>query len=203
MILLAAVAAGAFLIWKLFFATPAVPDSIAVLSGRLEKDDSGVAAKTTGRLLEVRVREGEVVMSGDIIAVLGDQQIRDREEHAQAALAEEEAKAAAARVQIAFREEQLRQNRLQTEQSGVDAEGRVRQAEADVAAAESNLSQQEAAYRLALFDRDAYTALAKTGAVSERQGPAHISKRRELSWGRFRTFRTGSNLPSPPNTGRG
>lgn len=174
-ILLVAVAAAAFLIWKLFFATPAVPDSIVVLSGRIEGDDSGVAAKTTGRLIEVRVREGDVVKSGDIIAVLDDQQIRDREEQAQAALAGAEAKAAAARVQIAFLQEQLRQNRLQTEQSGVDAEGRVRQAEADVAAAESDLAQQQAAYQIAAFDRDAYTALAKTGAVSERQGKQSVS----------------------------
>ena len=174
-VLLIVIAAGAYLVWKLFFATPAVPASIVVLSGRIEGDDSAVAAKTTGRILEVRVREGDMVKAGDTIAVLDDQQIRDREEQAQAALAGEEAKAAAARVQIAFLEEQLRQNQLQTEQSGVDAQGRVRQAEADVAAAESDLAQQEAAYQLAAFDKEAYTALAKTGAVSERQGKQSVS----------------------------
>jgi len=174
-ILLVVIGAGAYIIWKMFFATPAVPDSIVVLSGRIEGDDSAVAAKTTGRILEVRVREGDMVKTGDTIAVLDDQQIRDREEQAQAALAGEEAKAAAARVQIAFLEEQLRQNQLQTEQAGVDAQGRVRQAEADVAAAESDLAQQEAAYRLAAFDKEAYTALAKTGAVSERQGKQSVS----------------------------
>ena len=174
-ILLVVIGAGAYIIWKMLFATPAVPDSIVVLSGRIEGDDSAVAAKTTGRILEVRVREGDMVKTGDTIAVLDDQQIRDREEQAQAALAGEEAKAAAARVQIAFLEEQLRQNQLQTEQAGVDAQGRVRQAEADVAAAESDLAQQEAAYRLAAFDKEAYTALAKTGAVSERQGKQSVS----------------------------
>ena len=174
-ILLVVIAAGAYLIWKIFFATPAVPASIVVLSGRIEGDDSAVAAKTTGRILEVRVREGDMVKAGDIIAVLDDQQIRDREEQAQAVLTSEEAKATAARVQIAFLEEQLRQNQLQTEQSGVDSQGRVRQAEADMAAAESDLAQQQAAYQLAAFDRDAYTALARTGAVSERQGKQSVS----------------------------
>jgi HlyD family secretion protein len=159
----------------MFFATPATPDSIVVLSGRIEGDDSAVAAKTTGRILEVRVREGDVVKAGDTIAVLDDQQIRDREVQAQAVLAGEEAKAAAARIQIAFLEEQLRQNQLQTEQSGVDAQGRVRQAEADLAAAEADVEQQEAAYQIALFDQTAYTALAKTGAVSERQGKQAVS----------------------------
>jgi HlyD family secretion protein len=52
----------------------------------------------------------------------------------------------------------------------MDAEGRVRQAEAEIASAEAELAQQEASLKLALFDRDAYTRLAQTGAVSERQG---------------------------------
>jgi HlyD family secretion protein len=174
-VLLVVIGAGAYFIWRVFFATPPVPASIVVLSGRIEGDDSAVAAKTTGRILDVRVREGDVVKLGDVIAVLDDQQIRDREEQARAVLAGEEAKAAAARVQIAFLQDQLRQNQLQTEQSGVDSQGRVRQAEADMAAAESDLAQQEAAYQLAAFDRDAYTALAKTGAVSERQGKQSVS----------------------------
>lgn len=174
-ILLVAIVAGAFFIWKVFFATPAVPDSIVVLSGRIEGDDSAVAAKTTGRILEVRVREGDLVKAGDVIAVLDDQQIRDREVQAQAVLAGEEAKAAAAREQIAILDEQLRQNRLQTEQSNVDAQGRVRQAEADMAAAEADVAQQSAAYQLALFDQEAYTRLASTGAVSERQGKQSVS----------------------------
>jgi HlyD family secretion protein len=174
-VLLAVLATGAYFVWKVFFAVPPVPASIVILSGRIEGDDSAVAVKPTGRILEVRVREGDRVKTGDIIAVLDDQQIRDREEQAQAVLAGEEAKAVAARDQIAFLEEQLRQNQLQTEQSGVDAQGRVRQAEADMAAAEADASQQQAAYELAAFDRDAYTALAKTGAVSERQGKQSVS----------------------------
>ena len=71
---------------------------------------------------------------------------------------------------MAVLNEQLKQYELQTEQARVDARGRVRQAEAELAAAEADLKQQEASYALAVFDRDAYTRLAKTGAVSERQG---------------------------------
>ena len=41
---------------------------------------------------------------------------------------------------------------------------------AELAAAQSDLAQQQAAYQIAAFDKDAYTRLAKTGAVSERQG---------------------------------
>jgi HlyD family secretion protein len=51
----------------------------------------------------------------------------------------------------------------------------VRQAEADLAAAEADLAQQQASYQLAIFDRDAYTRLAQSGAVSERQGKQAVA----------------------------
>ena len=160
----------AFLIWGVFFATPAIPDSIVVVSGRIEGDDSAIASKTTGRILEVRVREGDSVNAGDTIAILDDAQIRARENQARAALLEADAKAAAAQEQIAILEEQMQQSRLQVGQSKLDTEGHVGQAEADLATAQSELAQQQAAYQIAAFDKDAYTRLAKSGAVSERQG---------------------------------
>jgi membrane fusion protein YbhG len=170
LILLIMLALAAFLIWNRFFSVPRVPDNIVTLSGRIEGDDSAVASKTVGRILEIRVREGDSVNAGDTITILDDQQVRAREEQARAMVLEAEAKAKAAREQIAVFQEQLRQNQLQAEQAKIDAEGRVRQAVADLAAAEADLAQQETAYQLAAFDKEAYTRLAKTGAVSERQG---------------------------------
>jgi HlyD family secretion protein len=161
---------AAFFIWRGYFANPTVPASIVTLSGRIEGDDSAVSPKTAGRILEIRVREGDTVKAGDVIALLDDAQIRAREDQAKAALDGAEARAKSADDQIAVYQQQLQQNDLQTEQSKVDAGGRVRQAEADVAAAESDLAQQEASLKLAQFDNDAYQKLVKTGAASERQG---------------------------------
>src|SRR6266567_733883 len=48
-------------------------DRIIRLSGRIEGDDSAVASKTSGRILDVRVREGDSVNAGQILAVLDDQ----------------------------------------------------------------------------------------------------------------------------------
>jgi len=169
-ILLVALAAVAFFIWRFFFAKPGVPENVITLSGRIEGDDSAVAPKTSGRILEIRFREGDSVKAGDTIAVLDDAQVRAREDQARAALSQAEAKADSAREQITVLQEQVRQNQLQMEQAKVDAQGRVRQAESDLAAAEADLAQQQAAYQLALFDKEAYSKLAKTGAVSERQG---------------------------------
>jgi HlyD family secretion protein len=161
---------AAFVIWKIFFATPSLPASIIALSGRIEGDDSAVAPKTSGKILEVTVREGDTVTVGQVIARLDDAQVRAKEDQARAALADAQAKMQGAHDQIAVLEEQLRQNQLQTSQSTMDAGGRVRQAQADLTAAEADLVQQQAALRLAEFNRDAYTRLAKTGAASEQQG---------------------------------
>ena len=150
-------------------------DRIIGLSGRIEGDDSAVASKTSGRILEVRVREGDSVNAGQILAVLDDQQVRAREEQARGAVEGAVARTKAAKAQIEVLKEQLRQSQLQTEQATVDAEGRVSQAEADLAAAESDLARQEASLQLALFDKDSYTRLAQSGAVSQRQGKEAVS----------------------------
>lgn len=158
------------LIWKVFFASPSLPDSIVALSGRIEGDDSAVAPKTSGKILEITVREGDSVTAGQVIAHLDDAQVRAQEEAARAALVDAQAKAESANAQISVLQEQLRESQLQTGQSKTDAEGRVRQAQADLTAAGADLAQQQAALKLAEFNRDAYTRLAKSGAVSEQQG---------------------------------
>ena len=163
-------AAGALVFWRVALAKPDGSANTIVVSGRIEGDDSAVSSKATGRLLEAKVREGDEVKAGDVIAVLDDQQLRDREAEAQATLAQAGAKLEWARKQVSVLGQQLEQSSVETGQSKVDANGRVNQAQAELAAAEAELAQQEAAYKLALFDKDAYTRLAQSGAVSERQG---------------------------------
>jgi HlyD family secretion protein len=167
--IVAAVVLAGYLVWTNFVAPPKIPRSMVALSGRIEGDDSAVAPKTTGRILEVRFREGDSVKAGETIAVLDDEQVFARADQARAAVTVAEARLRSSRDQIAVLQAQLQQNDLQTEQSKLDASGRVRQAEADVAAAESDLANQEAAFQIADFDRTAYNKLRKTDAVSERQ----------------------------------
>jgi HlyD family secretion protein len=175
LILVIIIAVVGVVIWRVFFAGPSVPPGIVALSGRIEGDDSAVAPKTTGRVLEVRVREGDQVNAGDVIAVLDEQQIKDRQDQAQAALTAAQARTTAATAEVAVLEQQLKQAQLTAIQSNDDAQGRVRQAEADLTATEADLTQQEASLKLALFDKDAYTRLVQTGAVSERQGKVSVS----------------------------
>jgi HlyD family secretion protein len=160
----------AFAIWKVFFSKPAQPANMIALSGRIEGDDSAIAPKVAGRILEIRFREGDTVKAGDTVAVLDDPQTRSRQDQAQAALNDSGARLHSVRQQVAILQDQLTQAELQTGQARVDAEGRVHQAEAQLSQAEAQLAQQEATLKLAAFDRDAYTRLARDGAVPERQG---------------------------------
>jgi HlyD family secretion protein len=161
---------AAYLVWRFFLAPARGPENVITLSGRIEGDSSAIAAKLSGRIIEVRVREGDTVNAGDTIAMLDDEQIRAREDQARAALADAEARAQAARAQIAVLQEEVHQSQILARQARTDAAGRVRQAESEVTAAEAELARQEAAYRIAAFDKEAYTRLAATGAVSERKG---------------------------------
>ena len=155
--------------WRRLFSASPTPVVIE-LSGRIEGDESAVAPKTAGRILDVRVREGDSVEQGDILARLDDEQARARVDEARTAVLVAAASEQAARQEVVVLEQQLQASELQTKQAEVDAAGRVQQADADVAAAEADLARQDAANQLAAFDKDAYTKLVATGAASERQG---------------------------------
>ena len=168
------VVVAAVFVWRRMVAQ-STPANVIVVSGRIEGDSAVVASKFSGRIVEVRVREGDTVKAGDIIATLDDEQVRAREEQAHAVLMQTEARARAARDQVAVLQQQVREAELHTDQAKVDAAGRVQQAEADLAGAEAQRAQQKASLDLAVFDRDAFQKLAQTGAVSERQARVAVS----------------------------
>ena len=168
-VLLIAVAAAGFVGWRLFFARPELPPGIVAASGRIEGDDAAVAAKTSGRIQEITVREGDPVQAGQLLAVLDDDQVRAREQQAEAVVRQAEARTRVARQQIAILREQLKQNELEIEQARGDAKGRVSEAEGRLAAAEAQLAQAEAAHAQAEWDRDAFARLYQRELIAEQQ----------------------------------
>src|SRR5439155_1372006 len=98
---------------------------------------SAVAAKTSGRIREITVREGDPVEAGQVIAELDDEQIRAREGQASAAVRQAEARVRLAQHQITVLNEQLQQSRFGVDQARADAQGRVSEAEGKLAAAEA------------------------------------------------------------------
>jgi HlyD family secretion protein len=164
---LLALAGGGFAAWRLFFAAPALPAGVIGVSGRIEGDDSAIAPKTSGRIREISVREGDSVAAGALIAVLDDEQVRAREQQAEAAVQQAEARLRATEQQIVVLTEQLRQSQLAVEQAKTDAQGKVSEAEGRLAAAEAQLAQSEAAHAQALWDRDASKRLYERQLIAE------------------------------------
>jgi len=168
-VILTVVLIAGFFLWWFLIRQPPIPNNIIALSGRIEGDDSVVAAKTSGRIREIHVREGDSVKAGDVIAILDDEQAVAREQQARAAAQAAETRVTHSREQVGVLTEQLKQARFTVEQARLDAQGRVRQAEAQVATAEANLSQAQAGYEQARYDLEKFTRLAKSGDVSDRQ----------------------------------
>src|SRR5258708_1594954 len=96
-----------FSIWWFLFRVPPIPANIVALSGRIESDDSAIAAKTAGRIKEIKVREGDKVKTGDVIATLDDDQVRAREQQAQSQVDQSEARLRRAQDQISILKSQL------------------------------------------------------------------------------------------------
>src|SRR5258705_12249645 len=92
-----------FVVWRLFLAPSAVAPDVIAVSGRIEGDDSAVATKTSGRIREITVREGDRVEAGQGVAGLADEQVRAREDQATAARPQAGARARLAPHQIAVR----------------------------------------------------------------------------------------------------
>ena len=172
-----------FAVWRLVLAPPAVPPGVIAVSGRIEGDDAAVAAKTSGRIREITVREGDPVEAGQVIAVLDDEQIRAREEQASAAVRQADARVRLAQHQIAVLNEQLQQNRFGVDQARADAQGRVSEAEGKLAAAEAQLAQAEASHTQAKWDREAMGRLFKRELVAEQEARrAESAGRRRRRW---------------------
>ena len=160
---------ASFALWRFVLARPALPPGVIAVSGRIEGDDSAVAAKTSGRIREITVREGDPVQAGQLIAALDDEQIRAREEQAMAALRQAQARVKLAGHQIAVLQEQLHQSRLGVDQARADAQGRVNEAEGKLAAAEAQLAQAQASHAQAKWDREAMANLFKRELVAEQE----------------------------------
>src|SRR5437870_6702593 len=108
-IVLAVALTAGFLIWWFFIRQPPIPHNIIALSGRIEGDDSTVAAKNSGRIREIRVREGDVVKAGDVIAVLDEEEAAARGDEARSAAQEADARDRQAQDEIAVLQEQYKQ----------------------------------------------------------------------------------------------
>jgi HlyD family secretion protein len=89
---LAVIGAIAWYVWDQN--TGGLPDGIATGNGRIEAEQIDIATRTPGRVAEIRVAEGELVETGDVLAVMDT-----RELEAQLARGEADVARAASQVE--------------------------------------------------------------------------------------------------------
>ena len=128
---------------------PATPENSLRVSGHVEATEVRVAAEVGGRILELRLAEGDRVNRGDLVAKLDT---RDTELQIQRGRAD--------------RATAVAQLRLLEAGSRVED---IRQAEAQVDAAEAEVTAIEADLKSAQLDLDRFDALLKANAGSQKQ----------------------------------
>ena len=91
-----------------------------VIQGQIEVSEYRVSSKVPGRILEIRVKEGDFVKVGDTLAILDAPEVRAKMEQAQSA--QDAASALELKAQNGAREEQIRgaYNVLQQAKAGVE-----------------------------------------------------------------------------------
>ena len=158
------------------------PDGFSRGNGRIEADLVDVSPKLAGRVAEIRVREGDLVKAGDVLAVMDTAELRAQLARADAAVASAEASVGVAAAQV--KEAKARLALAQSEQARAETLGErdvisrvnldvkrteTQLAEASLAAAEATrLSKErgveaEAAARAEIAARIADSTLHATG----------------------------------------
>lgn len=78
--------------WKVLLAPSDLPpEGFARGNGRIEADLIDISTRLTGRVAEIRVREGDLVQPGDLLAVMDTTELQAQRMQAQAAVASAEA----------------------------------------------------------------------------------------------------------------
>ncbi|HEY9758267.1 MAG TPA: HlyD family efflux transporter periplasmic adaptor subunit [Oculatellaceae cyanobacterium] len=167
-------AGGGYFVWQNTHHADTTPK--LMVSGRIEGYETNVGAKIGGRIESIGVREGDFVKVGQPIVNLSDADIQAQLRGAKAQLNKAKEQRAQSLQQISVIENQTAQAKLLASQANEDAQGRIRQAEAQVSASTAALAQAQAQLNEAMADvklatlRDQrYRELAKDGAVQQDQ----------------------------------
>ncbi len=150
-LILAVLAAGGYTAWKTFAGSD-VDES--VYYGTAEAEQIDISAEISGRLMEIKVEEGQNVQAGSLIAVIDSPENELKAQQSQISI--ESAKNELGKVEEGSRKEEINAQRAvvkQIEAQVRQAETAVKQAEVLVKQAEVNVSAAEDTYS---FKKDNY-----------------------------------------------
>ncbi len=162
--LLAGVGYGGY---RLFFYQPE-PEGL-FLSGRIESYDTDVAAKSGGRVAAVAVEEGDLVKPGQLLVRIDDSDLRAQLQGAIAQVQVAQEQLQRARQQLPVLQAQLLQAQLTTQQVAQDSQGKVLEADNNLAAARAQLVEAQANLKLARIKQRRTQELFAQGAISAQQ----------------------------------
>jgi HlyD family secretion protein len=159
---------------------PAPAPTVLRVSGRIEADETDIGAKTGGRVRQILVREGDTVKRGQLIAVIEDDEVNQQLQATIAQVNSARQDQAQARLDVSVAASRIQEAQANLTQSREDSQGRVSQAESNVAAnqatidqaraqvaqAQADVKRAEAQLKLARLDRDRYAKLVAQGAIN-------------------------------------
>lgn len=105
-LVLAALGAAAYGYWWLH--QPRLPEGFASGNGRVEATEYDIATKRAGRVVEVRVREGDLVQKGQVLAQVDIEELTAQRHEAEAEIQRAREAHAMAKAQLVERESELK-----------------------------------------------------------------------------------------------
>jgi HlyD family secretion protein len=146
--------------------TSANTDGTLFVSGRIDGDTVDISSKRPGRITEIKVREGDSVQAGQLLAVISSDQDQARYEAQEARVTSDQRKLRQLQQQLKTYGEKIRQSQIYVEQAQTDAPAAVQTAEANVESSKAELARSEAELKQSQADAERYAPLVQNGAVS-------------------------------------
>src|SRR5262249_21412909 len=137
------------------------------VSGRIDGDTVDISSKRPGQITEIKVREGDSVKAGQLLAIISSPQDEARYDAQKARVSSDQHKMDQLRRQIATYKEKIRQAQIYQEQAERNAPAQVKQAEANLATSQAELARSKAELEQSKIDAERYPPLAELGAVAK------------------------------------
>jgi HlyD family secretion protein len=154
----------------------AEPQGSLFVSGRIDGDTVDISSKIAGRIVDLKVREGDCVEAGQVVAWLSSPQEEAIRDAQKARIVSDQRTRDQLQRQLATYDEKIKQAQLYETQAETDAPGQVQQAEANLAVSKAELARWEAELQQVEVDARRYPPLAKTGAVAVQLSDQYTTK---------------------------
>src|SRR5262249_33913342 len=146
------------------------------VSGRIDGDTVDISSKRPGQITEIKVREGDSVTAGQLLAVISSPQEEARYDAQKARISSDRHRVDQLRRQVATYGERIRQAQISHEQAEKNAPAQVKQAEANLATSKAELVRSEAELEQSKIDAERYPPLAAMGAVTKQVAEQYKTK---------------------------